>query len=456
MSDIPELPRPPMTARLVEGPPGPTLFRMAVPMFWGMLAVTTFNMVDTFYIGRLGTAPLAAMGFTFPVVFVIQCVLMGMSVGTSAILSRAIGEGDPARVRRLATDSLLLSVILVAALAAVGGMVVDPVFRLLGATPDIITLIRPYIQVWFAGVWLLVIPMVGNSIIRATGDAFTPSMIMITAGVANIILDPLLIFGIGPFPRLGLRGAAIASVLSWALACGVGGWMLTRRLHLLDLSWPRPALVLQSWRRLASLGFPAVATNLLMPISAGVLTRLVASYGPEAVAAFGVGTRLETLAMSGGFALSTVLAPFIGQNYGAGRLERVREGLGVAMRYALWWGGAVCLLFAVCARPLAGLFSVNPEVVRLTALYLWIIPVTYGMYGISAQVTALFNATHHPLRSASIFVLRLFVFWVPLAHLGAWSAGLPGVFAGLALGNVLTALVALGMQRRFLRSAGAS
>ncbi len=442
----------PAAARLLQGPVGPMLLRMAVPMFWGMLAVTSFNVVDTLYVGRLGAKPLAAMGYTFPVVFVVQCVLMGMSVGTSSLVSRAIGEGDYHRVRRLTTDALLLSGLLVIVLSALGAATIGPVLRLMGATPDIVELARPYIMVWLAGVWLLTLPMVGNAAIRATGDALSPSVIMVVSGGINIILDPLLIFGLGPFPRMELRGAAIASVVSWVLACGVSLWILVRKLKLLDLRWPSAQAVWASWRQLAYLGLPAVATNLLMPLSAGMLTRMVSAYGPEAVAAFGVGTRLETLAMSGAFALSTVLAPFVGQNFGAGRIARVREGVHAALRFGFGWGVGMCVLFAVLAGPLARLFNDHDDVIRVTCLYLWIVPLSYGAYAASAQVTSLFNATHHPLRSASVFVLRLFVFTLPLAYAGGRLGGLTGLFAGIAAGNMATGLAAVWMKSRFLRT----
>ncbi|MCE9614685.1 MAG: MATE family efflux transporter [Lentisphaerae bacterium] len=442
--------RPGPPARLLDGDVGPTLIRLAVPMFWGMLAVTTFNIVDTFYVGRLGTAPLAAMGYTFPVVFVIQCVAMGMSVGTSSVLSRAIGEGDHAKVRRLTTDSLALSVVAVVVLAIIGVLTINPVFRLLGATPELIVLIRQYITIWYAGVALLVVPMVGNSAIRATGDTKTPSIIMMIAGGANIILDPLLIFGPGPFPRLGLAGAALATVLSWSLTLVTALWILIRRLDLIDFSIPSTREALDSWRRILYVALPAIGTNLLMPLSTGVLTRMLSGFGTEAVAAFGVGTRLETLAMSGSFALSTIMSPFVGQNFGGGRRDRVREAVHKAIRYAFTWGAGVCILYALLARPLARLFNAHEAVVSTTALYLWIVPISYGAYGAMAQVTTMYNATNHPMRSASVFLLRLFVCMVPLAYAGSRLAGLGGLFAGICLSNFIAAGIALGMVQHFL------
>lgn len=445
-----------MSARLLEGEVGPSLIRMAVPMFWGMLAVTSFTIVDSFYIGQLGAMPLAAMGFTFPVVFVVQCVAMGMSVATSSILSRTIGQGDQAKVRRIATDSLLLSLVAVLAISSIGLATIDPVFRLLGATPELIDMIREFMTVWYPGAALLVVPMVGNSAIRATGDATSPSLIMIVAGVANLILDPFLIFGWGPFPRMELRGAALATVISWMFAFAASAWFLTRRLHLIEFRKPAVREVLQSWRTLLRVGLPAIGTNLMMPLASGMLTRLLSGYGTEAVAAFGVGMRLEAMAMAGGFSLSTVLSPFVGQNIGGKRVARVVEAVRKAAVYAFVWGGFVCVLYALGARTLAGLFTDHPEVIRLTALYLWIVPVSYGAHGAAAQVTAMFNAFQQPLRSSSIFVLRLFVFTLPLAFLGSHLMGVAGIFAGISVSNFLVAVVAALMARQALRRLRAS
>ena len=176
---------------------------------------------------------------------------------------------------------------------------------------------------WLAGVVFVVIPIVGNSAIRATGDTKTPSWIMMIAAGVNAVLDPLLIFGYGPFPELGIKGAAIATVISYISIMIAGLWVLGKRERMLTISWPGFAEILLSWKALLYIGIPAMLTQLLFPISNAVLTRIAADLGEDTVAAFGVGTRIESIAMIGSMALSSVLIPFIGQNFGAGKNDRI-------------------------------------------------------------------------------------------------------------------------------------
>jgi Na+-driven multidrug efflux pump len=254
---------------LVTAPVGRSLVRMAVPMAVGIVAIVFFNIVDTFWVGRLGKVPLAAMGFTFPVTFVVKAVLMGLAVGTTAVVARAIGSGEGEGARLLTTHSLLLATGVVVTISAAGLAVMRPLFRLLGATPATLPLIVSYMTPWFAGIGCLAVPIMGNSSIRATGDTRTPAAVMIMAGLVNAGLDPFLIFGWGPFPRLELEGAALATVFSWLLALATVLWLLHRRFRMLHWRGTTPRRVLDSWRRILHIGIPAAGTNLLAPLSSG-------------------------------------------------------------------------------------------------------------------------------------------------------------------------------------------
>jgi putative MATE family efflux protein len=187
-------------ASLTEGPIGHTLFRLSVPMFFGIFSAIAFNIVDTFFVGQLGTLQLAAMSFTFPVVSLIGGLSLGLGAGASAIISRAIGRGDHQEVQRLTSDSLVLSLLIVVFFVIIGLLTMDQVFYLMGATPDIMDMVKDYMRIWYPGMAFIIIPMVGNNALRATGDTKTPMKIMLVSFIINLVLDPLLIFGLGPFP----------------------------------------------------------------------------------------------------------------------------------------------------------------------------------------------------------------------------------------------------------------
>jgi len=435
---------------LLEGPIGRTLVRMALPMVFGMAAIVLFNIVDTFYVGRLGSTELAAMSFTFPVVYMLMHVAVGLGVGLVAVVSRVIGQGDHQRVRRLTSDGLILANAVVVILALAGIFSVEPLFRALGAGDDLIPLIKSYMLWLYAGVGLLVIPIVGNSAIRATGDTKTPAIIMAIAGLVNIALDPLLIFGIGPFPRLELQGAAIATVISWGVTFIAASWILGKRLGMIDFRIPRFDEMWRSWKAILYVGIPASATQVLVPVAAGIVTRIVSGFGPVAVAAFGVGTRVEALAMIGVFSLGAALAPFIGQNYGARNCARLRKAIRFCAVASLALGAAFFLILAALARPIATLFTDQEEVVAIIVKYLRIMPIGYAFHGFSLLIISAFNALNRPIMSATLNMFRLFIFGIPLAYLGARYVGVPAVFFGLAVANGLTAFIAYGAIRKFL------
>ncbi len=421
-------------------------------MMVGIAAILFFNLVDTFWVGQLGGLELAAMGFTFPVVMVVMNLTIGLSIGSTAVIASSLGEGDESDTRRLATDALILALVLVTAVSAVGILTIEPLFRALGAEEDTLPLIREYMEPWYLGVGLLVIPMVGNGAIRATGDTKTPSLVMVIIGLFNAGLDPLLIFGWGPFPALGLRGAAYATVGSYIGAFVVAGWVLTKREKLIAFELPKPSQVIASWRRILRIGLPAAGTNLLTPLAAGAITRVVSSHGPEAVAAYGAGTRVEGLAMMGVYAMTAALTPFVGQNHGAGKIERIRETLRFNVKVATVWGVGAAALLALLANPLARLLNDDPAIVEYTKLFLWIVPASYIPYGIALLVAAMYNAMEMPLKATLLAALRLVALAVPLAWLGSYLYGLPGLFGGIVAANVVMGITAALVIRRDLLS----
>ncbi len=419
-------------------------------MVLGILGIHAFHLVDTYFVGQLGTRELAAMSFTFPVVFTISGMALGLGLGASAVISRAIGEGDPAKVRRLTTDSLTLSWLVVVFFVSLGLLTIDPVFRLLGATSETLPLIRQYMMIWYPGMAFVVVPMVGNNAIRATGDTKTPSLIMLVAVWANGALDPLLIFGLGPFPRLELAGAALATVIGRSITFAVALWVLGRRERMLTLHFPGFRAIWASWRSILYIGIPSALTNIVIPLGIGIITRFVSGYGAAAVAAFGVATRIENLALIVVGALRSVLAPFIGQNAGAKRFDRVRRAVTLGHRFALLWGAAMLVTLALVARPLASLFNDNPAVVDKIALYLWIVPVSYGLRGLLQLSTASLSVLRRPLDAAALMLIQVFVLYVPLALLGDRLLGLPGIFGAGGASYIIAGIAAYFWLSRVL------
>ncbi|MCK5113971.1 MAG: MATE family efflux transporter, partial [Phycisphaerae bacterium] len=313
-----------------EGPVGRTLFVKTLPMVAGILALVAYNLADTIFVAHLdkGTGNshyLAAMGFIFPVVMLIISVSLGLGTGVSSVISRTIGSGNLKRVRRLTTHSLILALLVVIFFATIGLLTMDPVFRLLGATPETIPLIKQYMNIWYAGVIFIVIPMVGNNAIRASGDMKIPGLIMCVGSVLNIVLDPIMIFGWWGFPKMGIAGAALATVISRAVATCFSLWVLYHHKKMLEVSRKVFHKMFDSWGRITYIAVPAAATTILFPLSLGVLTRLAADIGGPVVAAVGAGNRVLAFAMIPIWALGSTLGPFVGQNWGAKNAARAKR-----------------------------------------------------------------------------------------------------------------------------------
>ena len=430
-------------AVLTEGSVVGQLFRLTIPMTGGIFAMVVFNLTDTYFVSRLGTVHLAAMSFTFPVVMVIYSLSLGLGLGTSSAISRAIGEQNHHHVQRLATDSLLLTVIMVGAVALVGLFTVNPLFRLLGAGPEVLLLIRQYMILWYSCIAVAILPMVANHAIRATGDTLIPSVIMIISAGLNVILDPIMIFGLFGFPRMELMGAALATVLSRAVSLVAALIILHRHYHMIDLSRPALRDVLRSWGSILHVGMPTALTNMLMPLSNIVIVRLVAHFGTPAVAAFGAGGRVQFFAYVLPIAMGASLVPFIGQNWGAGRLDRVRWGWGWSCVFGILWGLLCFALALFVARPVAHIFSSDPDVVNTMVLYLVIVFFGSGMQHISVHTGFTLNAMGKPISAAAYNVLRIGGLLLPLTLLGSHLYGLKGIFGGIALANILAGIVAL-------------
>jgi putative MATE family efflux protein len=429
------------SATLTKNPVSITLIQLTIPMIGGMIGMVIFNLVDTYFVGKLGTEQLAAMSFTFPIVMLQGSISMGLGVGTSTVVSRLIGQGDHYKVKRQATDSLLLSLIVVIILMFAGLFTITPVFTLLGAKGRVLELIKEYMLIWYIGVPFLVIPMVGNNVIRAAGNTVIPAIIMLIAACINAVLDPMLIFGIGLFPALGLKGAALATVIARSGTLLASLLFLNFKFNMLNFKLPKFQDMIFSWKEMLFVGIPAAITQLIVPVTMGIITRMVSGFGKEAVAALGVGTRIEMFALAPIRALSVVLLPFVGQNLGAGKPYRIKTGITLSQNFSLVMGAALFLIFIAGGRWIGMLFSQDPKVVDILYQYLVTVSAGYGLSGILTINSSVFNAIKKPFHSMALNVLRTFLLYIPLAFVFSLFFDLEGIFAGALAAAVIAGII---------------
>lgn len=424
---------------------GRRLWHQTWPMAIGVMALLGFQLVDSAFIARLGTAPLAAQTFTFPLSFLIIGVQVGMGIAIAAQLSQVLGAGENERARRLGSLVLGVASVVIAVLALLLWAWQATLFPLLGAEPDSLSVIRAYWGPQLLAAWLGALVYFGYSLFRAHGDTRLPGKLMVVTSLINLVLDPLLIFGVGDWEGLGLPGAAWATVL--AFACGL--LLLMGRLARHDwLAWHG----LLSEARGSAPGFaaiaaPAMVSQLMPPLAAMLSTRIVATLGETSVAAWGLASRLETVSLMLVLALTMSLPPWLGRCHGAGDGDTIRRLMRLAARVIIGWQLALGIVLAMAAPWLAFLLSGNPEVRDDLAMLIRFLLPSYALLGLCMVVVSAGNALGWPLWAMLMSGVRLFVCYLPCLWLGSQLAGMTGLAMGAAVGNVLAGTLAWGVYR---------
>lgn len=422
---------------VTEGSVNRVLRDLAAPMILGILGMVAFNLTDTYFVSRLGTVRIAALSFTFPVVLIVSSINLGIGIGTAASISKSVGENEKEKVKRLATDSLLLGFVISLIIISIGLLTIKPLFSLLGAQSDTMPYIQQYMSIWYLGVPFVVVPMIGNNAIRALGDTKTPSFVMLFAALMNIILDPLMIFGIGIFPELGVRGAALATVISRAMTFVFALYILIiREKVIIPRKVPLNA-VLTSWKTILFIGVPSAIAKMIIPLGTGIITGIIAQYGSAAVAGYGIATKIELFLVSILRALTAIIPIFVGQNFGAKKFERIRQGFISSEKFSFLYSFALYAILFVVGRPIALLFTKDENVINIIVEYLKIVPLGYGFMGVVQIINGVYNALQKPIKAASVNLIQMLLIYVPLAVASSKYFGVSAIFLSLVISYAL-------------------
>lgn len=449
------MPSPSLQATLTEGSVVQQLRNMAAPMVIGLIAMMSFNAVDTFFVGQLSADALAAMSFTFPVVMVYSSIAIGLGAGTSSSVARAIGSGNRDLAKRLITDAMTLSFIISAILALAGWVFSTELFTLLGASPELLPLVDEYMSIWYLGVPALTVPMVAMAALRAMGLSKMQGSIMGVSAILNAVLDPILIFGLLGAPRLELAGAAWASLIIRLGVMLVVFYILMIRMKVVANPIAQFKELKTSWGEIFKVALPAMGTNVIIPMSSAIVVSLVAGFGKDAVAGLGVALRIEPMVLICFYALSAVVGPFFGQNISAKKYDRAHLALSAGVKFCLLSGLLVAGLLALTGPWLASLFSDSPQVVEVASMYLWMVPISYGCYGMVMFANAAFNGLGRPLPALLISTMRVLGLFLPLAWVAMSFWGIYGLFLAASLANVLLGVWAYFWLRRAINQLNA-
>ncbi len=422
------------------------LWEQTWPMALGVMALLGFYLVDSVFVARLGTLPLAAQSFTFPLAFLVIGVQVGVGIAIAALISRAIGAEQFEDANRLGALVLAGGGALLAVLVVVLWWVQEPVFDLLGASPQVQAMIRPYWALQLPAMWIGGVVYFGYSLFRAHGDTRFPGMMMVLTSLLNLLLDPLLIFGVGDWQGFGLRGAALATLLSFCIGALLLVWALRGK------GWVQRHGMMEQVKKSAlpflHIAGPAMISQLMPPLAAMLATALVARGGEQAVAAWGMASRLESFTIVLVLGMTMALPPWLGRCYGRRDWQTVQQLMKVGAIMVIGWQTLLGLLMAVLAVPLAQLLVETAPVQAYLALLIRCMPPSFGFLGVCMLVVSACNALGWPLRAMLLSFLRLFLCYLPLLWLGFQLGGFGGLALGAAFGNLMAGVMAwMGYQQ---------
>lgn len=419
----------------------------------GLSAMIAFRAVELYFVSLLGDAPLVAISFTFPVVWLMSSVIIGFEVGTASCIARAIGKKDSDMARRQTTDTLMLVGITSVAMCTAGFFAIDPVFRLLGATDELLPLIHDYMDIWFFAQPASALTWVSLASMRARGNSLLEGKVVTITALINTALAPVFIFGLFGFPRLEIAGAAWATLAVNFMMFAATLSFLHFSLRIFATPFVGFTTILESWQRTLHVGLPAMATYAIGPISNGIIVSMVATYSVNAVAGLGVGMRIEPMVLLAFYSLSAITGPFIGQNYAAGNLDRVAQARRTITRFCVGFGLSAAVVLALAAPSLAALFSDNEQIVEVGTQYLWIMAISYGGFGVAMTSCSAFNGMGYPAPALIISAIRTLILFIPLALVGKALLGVNGIFAASAVTNLSVGVLGfIWLGRRIERS----
>lgn len=425
---------------------------MLGPFSLAVLALISTGIVDTIYLGRLkdplrpdlAIYALAALTYAWPITFAGNSANIGLGAGTMSAVSRALGEGNTERAKRHGAAAVLLGITVMSILVSFMMIFAPHILRLAGASGEVYTMTLSYLQISLPGLVVVSVASMSNNILRAGGEAALPSSIMILAALINIILDPFLIFGWGPFPRLEVQGAAIATLVGNIIAAIFGFFMILyyrKAISFAEMTW---ASVQRAWRIIGQVGVPAAGTNIVVPVASFIAVSILGLKLSETdVAAFGVASRAELLSIGVIYGLSACIGAITGRNGGAGNNERVREAFRICFIICFVWCSFMAIIFAVFSQQIAMLFTTDMNLVEKIVPYFFIVPATLCGYGFVFVSAAGLNALGRPLYGLIYTIIRSVILYVGFIYIGVQIAGLTGAFYGVAAANVVSGIIAL-------------
>jgi putative MATE family efflux protein len=426
-----------------RGPIGRALGLLAIPMMLEMSMESVFAIVDIAFVAKLGTDAVAAVGITEAVVTILFAISIGLGMSVTAMVSRRIGEKDSETAARVTGQAMWIGAILSVVIGVGGSLFAEDILRLMGASDSVITTGQGYTAVMLGGSVSILYLFLLNAAFRGAGDASVALRSLFLANGINIVLDPCLIFGLGPFPEMGVTGAAVATTIGRSIGILYQLWYLFNARGRLEFHFRHLRLDAALVKRMLIISIGGIGQFLVTTSSWIIIMRIVAVYGSPAIAAYTIALRLLEFVWLPAWGLGNAAATLVGQNLGAGKPQRAEESAWRAARYNTVFLSTIGLVVFILAPQIAVLFSADADVIRITTHCLRILGVGFPMYAIGMIITQSLNGAGDTKWPTMLNLVCFWVVQIPLAYWLATDVGLGpnGVFLAIVVSESLLTLL---------------
>lgn len=423
---------------------------LAIPMILEMAMESVFAIVDIFFVAGLGAEAVATVGLTEAVISLLYAVAIGMSMAVTALVARRVGQKDPEAAGIVAGQALWLGVIVSLLVGYVGLTQAETILTLMGADAGVLETGSTYTSIMFTGAFTIVFLFLNNAIFRGAGDASIAMRALVLANGTNIILDPMLIYGIGPFPEMGLTGAAIATNIGRGLGVFYQLYYLCRNDRRIQVHLRHLVIKLNVIGQICRVSVGGIAQFLIATASWVFLMRLVSTYSPEAVAGYTIAIRVILFVILPSWGLSNAVTTLVGQNLGAGKPERAERTVIQVAKYNMMYMGAVGLVLILLPTWVMGFFTEAPDVVLNGTQSLRILSYGFVFLALGSVMTQAFNGAGDTMTPTWINVFAFWIVQIPLAWILSAGIGLgpEGVYWSVFVADTVMSLVAFWMFRR--------
>lgn len=422
-----------------------SLFSVSIPIIMANVLQTAYQLIDTFWLGRLGANAVAAVSISFPILFLVLSLGGGLTLAGTVIVAHYKGADRQDQVNFSSSQTVFVIFLISILLGVFSFFMAEPLMKIIGAGPEIMEDSVDYFRVSSLGFVFLFMFFVFQSLMRGIGNVLLPMYIVIGTVFLNLVLDPFFIFGFGPIPGYGVAGAAIVSVITQGVSAIIGIWILLRGNRGIKISWSEMYINISWIKRLFQLGLPASMEQSARAAAMTMMVIIVATFGSEIVAAYGIGARLLSLVVVPALGLAIGTTTLVGQNIGAGQIKRAEKIANLSNKVAFFGLSLVGVLMFLVAEPLTALFVPDdPQVIRDGSMFIKIMAPSFGLMGVQQVLNGTFNGAGFTKASMLISILSLWVIRFPLAYILSYNTplGFIGIWLAFPISNLIAAIVA--------------